>query len=237
MWSRRSWVSCRSGARRRPRRRTVGAAGGLSSRPKHIEQRRFAAARRAHDGDELARRDLQRDIVERQRLDLAGLIDLGDLVRVSASAFAPSVGQIDAVDLVEGGVVGGDDAVARLEPAQDLHLLGVAAAEVDAPALGARWAEAITIAQSPPVRSRKAPAGRMSAGASPPSDSLPSTASPVSEPLRRRPHEVEVDGEDAVLHLRVDACDLQRPALAVEIGCARSDQAVRGRDRIRRRRR
>src|SRR5262249_9163997 len=57
----------------RAERRSIEAA-------EDVHERGFAGARRAHDRDELARDDVERDAVQRADLDVAGLVDLVDVV-------------------------------------------------------------------------------------------------------------------------------------------------------------
>ncbi len=52
----------------------------------HVEQGRFAAARRAHDRDELALGDVKVDRVERGRLDRVGAIDLREFAHLEHRA-------------------------------------------------------------------------------------------------------------------------------------------------------
>ena len=58
------------------------ARARLVEQPHQVEQRALAAARGAHDRDELALPDLQVDVVQRRRLDALGAVLLADLLQV-----------------------------------------------------------------------------------------------------------------------------------------------------------
>src|SRR4029079_11509860 len=59
-----------------------GAAGRLVEATEQLEERALARARRAHQGDELAGRDRERDAAERLDRRAAELVALGDLARL-----------------------------------------------------------------------------------------------------------------------------------------------------------
>ena len=58
----------------------VAARGRPVEAADDVHERALAGARRAHDGHELARRDRERDAVERAHLDLAHLVDLDEVL-------------------------------------------------------------------------------------------------------------------------------------------------------------
>ena len=55
----------------------IGTAGGIVQQAQNVQQRGFAAARRAHDGDELAVLDFEGNAVERGGLDFFRAEDFG----------------------------------------------------------------------------------------------------------------------------------------------------------------
>ena len=57
----------------------VGTAGGIVQQAEDVEQRRFAAARRAHDGDELAVLDFEGYTVQSRGLNFFRPEDLGKI--------------------------------------------------------------------------------------------------------------------------------------------------------------
>ena len=98
----------------------VGAAGRAIEHAHHVEQGRFAAARRPHDRDELAVGDVEVDAVERGRLDRVGAVGLGEASHGQHECvpflLAGAEGQPVLVD--QPAVGRGDHALAGLEPAR-----------------------------------------------------------------------------------------------------------------------
>ncbi len=66
----------------------VASGGGPIEQAQDVEQGRLAASGRAHDGHELAGRDLHGDAVERAGLHLGGAVGLGDLFELQ-HGFSP----------------------------------------------------------------------------------------------------------------------------------------------------
>ena len=138
----------------------VAARGRPVEAADDVHQRRLARAGRAHDGHELAARDRQADPLERGDLDLAHVVDLGQVVdlddrsgcpwrlhdraqrrpRPPAAARRTVVGAGRRLDLDRGEA--GDDRIARVQRAGDHreHLgvvaVGDAGADLDRPHRG-----------------------------------------------------------------------------------------------------
>ncbi len=68
--------------------RDNGSLGGAVESAEQGKQRGFAAARRSHDRDELAGRDLQRDPAERGHSDLAHTVHAHHVGELDADRFA-----------------------------------------------------------------------------------------------------------------------------------------------------
>ena len=63
----------------------VTAARRAVEAAEHVHQGRFARAARAHDGDELAALDLQRNAAHRMHIHLAGAVGLVDVLQLDDS--------------------------------------------------------------------------------------------------------------------------------------------------------